>query len=205
MGSDSITEACGRLDSLDSLLITSDIGRIHDSIVQVSQNLLSKGWYGIYLSLNRPHRTIQALLEDRGLDVERMYFIDCVTALAREAYSPAGIGPMEQGLAAAAPAAPTTTLDRVIYASGPYDLSDEGTVPAAVNRFVNSIPHEKFIIVDTMRTLFIYNTPDIASSFLHNLLELTNTHDLKVVALTRKGDEVFQGLVSKAFDEILEI
>jgi hypothetical protein len=180
-----LSEIYARLDVTDSILLVVDGGMLHDYVVDVIKNVLSRDLYGIYVSLNKPHTTVESMLLRAGIDTKRIYFIDCVTKLAHKTL--------------------TKWDEHVIYAQGPHDLKSDGTIPAAINKFVYSAPGEKFLIIDALRTLFIYNEPDVVSAFIHSTLALTAAHDVKMIVLTRKGDKEFIKLVSKAFDEILEI
>jgi hypothetical protein len=118
--------------------------------------------------------------------------MDCVTALVQ--------------------ATLTKRDEHVIYASGPHDLGEGGTIPLAVDRFIDSIPGEKFLVMDALRTLFIYNEPEVASAFIHHRLcfhpPSSRPHGRtrpQIIVLTRRGDEAFQGLVSMVFDEVFAL
>ncbi len=182
---DSINAACTRLDSADSMLVLVESDFLHEAITKFTKCLLQRDLYGIYLCLNKPHTSIKAAFSRTSIDTRRIFFVDCVTALAHKTL--------------------TRREENVIYASGLEDLSEEGAIPSAILKFFGSISGEKFLIVDALRTLFIYNEPKIVSAFVHSLLSLTKEHDVKLIILSRKGDNSFIKLVSKAFDEVLEL
>jgi hypothetical protein len=177
---DELERACSALDVSDSLLITADGQSLHECGLYATLAMLSRDRYGVYVSVNRPQNIIHSLLSASGADVERVYFVDCVSALAREILSHNDF--------------------KVAYANSPERL--DGDIPDAINLFLDGIAGEKFLIIDALRTLFIYNEPDIVSSFIHSLLSLTKTHDLKLIVLSRNEDGLFLSLISHAFDEV---
>jgi len=180
-----VEEAVSKLDTSDSMLLIVEAGILHESMVYVTKHMLARDKYGIYVCLNKPHDAVSSILKRSSVDTKRVYFVDCVTALAKETL--------------------TTKGAKVIYAVGPHDISDKGTIPNAIKRFIRSVPGEKFLIIDALRTLFIYNEPKLVSTFIHLLLTLTSAHDVKLIVLTRKEDDVFIGMVKAAFDEVVEI
>ncbi|MFH0861714.1 MAG: hypothetical protein V1875_01675 [Candidatus Altiarchaeota archaeon] len=178
-------KALKTLDDSDSILLMIDSKDLHAAIPILVRELLSRDRYGLYISLNKPHTTIRHMLLRAGVKVSRLYFVDCVTAIAHKTL--------------------TKREERVIYSSGPHDVAEDGTIPQAVNSFNKSVPGEKFLILDALRTLFIYNEPKTVSLFIHSLLALTKEHELKLVVLTRIEDSPIIGLVAKAFDEVVEV
>lgn len=180
-----IEDACRLLDASDSMLLMVESQDLHDAAAILAKDLLDRDRYGIYVSLNKPHTTVQRMLLKASVDVGRIYFVDCVTKIAHETL--------------------TKKDEHVIYASGPHDLAEDGSIPRAIDSYIASVPGEKFLILDALRTLFIYNEPDVVSAFVHSLLALTREHDLKLVVLTRREDSAIIRLVAKAFDEVVEI
>jgi archaellum biogenesis ATPase FlaH len=178
-------EVTRRLEASDSILIVSESHLLHQAITIVAKRLLNMDRYGIYLSLNKPHKSIMSMLGHASVDTKRMFFVDCVTALTR--------------------AALTKKDERVIYAASPEGIEVGGAIPKAILEFVHAVPGEKFLIIDTLRTLLIYNEPAAVSDFIHCLLSLTAAHELKIVVLTRADDARFNDLISKAFNEVIVI
>jgi hypothetical protein len=182
---DVMEECGGALDSVDSMLFIVDSEKLNDIITIVTKIMLQKDMYGIYVSLNKPHMTIQNMLNSSGIDTSRLFFIDCVTALVNKTL--------------------TKNKKSVIFASSPQDLTINGAIPMGIKRFIQSVPGEKFLIIDALRTLFIYNEPDIVSSFIHSLLNLTADHEIKLIVLTRQEDNSFIKLVEHSFEQVISI
>jgi hypothetical protein len=180
-----INAACGRFSDADSILLSVDGLQLHQSMIFALKAMQARDMYGIYVSLNRPHVTLRRTLQRASIRLDRLYFIDCVTALAKSTLTRQG--------------------GDVIYAIGPDDLHADGSVLAAVEKFVHSVSGEKFIIIDALRTLFIYNEPSVVSAFIHSLLAVSVRHEIKLLVLTRKEDDGLIKLVSNAFDDNIHI
>jgi len=182
---DEVRQACRKLDASDSILIVVDSRLLHEAITHTVDYMLSRDTYGLYVSLNKPHDIVKSMLHRACVKTERLYFVDCVSPLVHKAL--------------------TKHDEHLIYSSNPNDLVSDGRIPQEVERFIKSLPGEKFILIDALRTLFIYNEPEMASSFIHSLLSLTSRHELKIIALTRNDDAALLSMVSKAFDEVYSI
>jgi len=180
---ESIAEAFSNMDVSDSiLLIVGDNVVFHDAILYAVKDMLSRDKYGIYVSLNKPHDAVKYALHKASIDTKRLFFVDCVSVLAHKT--------------------PTKHDSNVVYALGPHDLEDGASVPEGVKKFLNSIPGEKFILLDALRTLMIYNDSKVVVNFIRSLLSLTKSHDVKVVAITRHEDNDLLKRISKVFDEV---
>ena len=161
-----ISDLGEHLGYLDSALVVVEGGLFHESIVKTLKELLKRDRYGIYVSLNKPHFTVEHLLRENKIDLERIYFVDCITAAAHYALSKGH--------------------KRVLYASHPTDLAFDGSIPRGISHFIDGIPGEKFILVDALRTLFMYNEPFLVVKFIRSLLDLSRRHNVKVVFMARK-------------------
>jgi len=175
-----------RLESLDKVLIIAPDDFLVDTMISVVRNL-SKKHYGIYISLNKPHTTINQILEKNGIKTEKIYFVDCITAVVHKTIE-------------------KDKTKRVLFASHPSDIRKGGTIPESIDKFIKAIPNEKFILVDALRTLLIHNEPKHVSEFIHNLARISKEFKTKIVVLTRKDhDEELIERISPIFDEVVRI
>lgn len=181
---DGIKDLGGHLEYLDSALIVVEGNMLHESIVKTIKELLKRDHYGVYVSLNKPHFTIEQLLKRNRVRLNRLYFVDGITAVAH--YS------LARG------------NDKVLYASHPADLNTDGSIPAAITHFIDTIPGEKFVLVDALRTLFIYNEPFVVSKFIRSLIGLSKSHMVKIIVMARSDqDEDIIHLTHNLFDDVI--
>lgn len=173
------------MDTCNSLLFIVETEHLFSVIVEATKDLLARDKYGIYVSLNKPHKTIEKGLKKEGVDTEKIYFIDCVTSLAHDKLS--------------------KNRKKVYYAADPADIDDDGGIPKGIEHFTSTVAGEKFIILDALRTMLLYNEPEIISTFIHNLIHILKSKNTKLVVLTPKNDEKLIELVKNGFDGVYRL
>jgi hypothetical protein len=182
---ENVSGVCSRLEVLDSILVVVEGRMLHKAMISLVTQLLSRGRHGVYVSINKPHDTVEDELRGEGLDVDRIFFIDCLTkAVGRGVKS----------------------KENVYYARNPSDLDHEGGILQVIGERLHSIPGGKFIIVDALRTLLIHNEPSVVSRFMKRLGGYAKSHDVKVVVLTRlEHDTSLVERISRTLDDIVYI
>lgn len=144
------SEKSGYLDEIndtDILLLLSNAETYsHTSIDVLQQFVNKKNLPGVYVSFSKPYDSLKKTLED-VIDLGMVTFIDCMTMTT--------IGRSEKN-------------EGCIYLSSLTNLSDLGiSITQAVKGIKNE---EKFILIDSLSTLFIYNKPDVVSKFMHYII-----------------------------------
>ncbi|VVB54358.1 Uncharacterised protein [uncultured archaeon] len=178
-----VSQLIGKADTSDSFLIVVNSGYLQEVTADVVREFQERTTYGIYVSLNRPYFSVKKYLVERGVDVERVFFVDCITSAATNAQF--------------------INDANVFFAKHPEDIRPEGSILTSINRFIKATSGEKFIVVDALRTLLLHNDVEEVSQFVHHILSLTHGHRVKIVFLTlwEEDMEVIQRL-GMAFDEI---
>jgi len=137
----------------------------------------------IYIALIKPYVSILPRLEGDGIETDKIFFVDCVTEFA------GGDVSEKQG--------------NVIFIHEPTDLTN---ITITVTQFFEKIPGKKYILIDALRILTIYNTEDVVSRFMQSILEKASRNDAKVVAMTTKGKHTsLTNKVSQFFEKIMEV
>lgn len=128
---------------------------------------------GIYVSLNKNQKRMKKLLSEKQIDVKKIFFIDCVSS--------------------------GKVKDDVLQIS-PAQLND---LSYAVNTFMKQIRGEKFLIIDALSVLLIYNNDNQVAGFVRNITEYASKNDVEVVAFSAKtkGEELLSKIFS-FFDEV---
>ncbi|MFH1788925.1 MAG: hypothetical protein ABH834_06065, partial [Candidatus Altiarchaeota archaeon] len=157
-----------RIESSSSALIVTHGGNIPDVIASIVGYFTKKDYSGVYLSLNKPHRTVESLLKRKGVSIDKLYYIDCITASIH-------------------------SVDKddkyVVYLDHPDDLSQKKKIMDAVDEFALSVPDNKFFVVDALRTILLYHEPDIVSEIIRDLIQDLKDINVKLVVLTRSDDD----------------
>jgi archaellum biogenesis ATPase FlaH len=126
------------------------------------------GKVGIYVSMNKTQRSTEELLKKGKISTERLFFIDCVTT--------------------------EKTRDDVLHVS-PEQLD---LLATAISAFIHDIPGEKFLIIDALSTLLIYNNENKVAKFVKEVTETAARKDVQVIAFSPKTQE--EELLQKIFN-----
>jgi len=101
---------------------------------------------GIYVTVNRPYKNLLPIFEKAGIDLSRVFFIDLITKTEREE-------PVRKG--------------NCIFMGSASNLTDLGL---AISQAVSANPRaRKFIFLDSLSTMLIYNEAGSLSKFSHFL------------------------------------
>jgi len=130
---------------------------------------------GMYVSLNKSQKSTAAFLRKGGVNTKKLFFIDCMTDAARSG-----------GVLHIAP-------DRL-------DL-----LAAAINAFMADIKGKRFVLVDALATLLIYNDENKVAKFVQDITEHASEIDAIVVAFSpkTKGEELLKK-VFNFFDKVVK-
>ena len=128
---------------------------------------------GIYVSLNKTQKSTENILNKNKINTNKIFFIDCVTS-------------------------EKTREDVLHIAPDQLDL-----LSSAINTFIKDIKGKKFLILDALSTLLIYNDENKVAKFVKEITEYTSQNDVKVVAFSpeTKGEELLNKIFN-FFDEV---
>jgi archaellum biogenesis ATPase FlaH len=147
LGSDSGAAFAESLAGLDKPIVLGlvDPNRYQEATEVVLRYFTGKLPRGIYVTINKPFRILSKSFEKAGLPVESLFFIDGITSVPT---------PVEES---------TYTC----LGSG-ADLSN---ICIATSKAVSRFNEEKFIVLDSLSTLLIYNDGRAVARFAHLLTE----------------------------------
>jgi archaellum biogenesis ATPase FlaH len=117
---------------------------------------------GVYVSLNKTQKSMESQLIKTFIPIDKLFFIDCVTS--------------------------QKIKDDVLHIS-PTDLV---TLRHALRAYMAELRGERFILIDALSTLLIYNDVNKVASFMQSLTDLAGEKDIEVIALSphTKGEEL---------------
>ena len=135
------------LDSLERPVVLAIIDpiRYQDAVIELLRYFMSKVPRGIYVSLNKPYAVLAKTFEKSGLPMDALFFVDAITnvpAIQEEA-------------------------DHSCLGSS-VDLS---SLCIATSKAVNRFAEDKFVFLDSLSTLLIYNESKAVAKFAHLLTE----------------------------------
>ncbi|MCK4492299.1 MAG: hypothetical protein KAU03_06720 [Candidatus Altiarchaeales archaeon] len=145
-----------------STLIETPADQLQENITSVAGYLEGSGMAGVYVSINKPYKTVNDTLLKNQINTNRIFFVDCITASTEE----------EQANVSFIP-----------------DVSDLSGLSIAITRFIDKLPDEKFLLIDAVHTLLIYHSPEFIARFIQNLTERSYRAKVKMITFIVESED----------------
>lgn len=150
---------------------------MHDDLISLIQHLARKKTPGAFLLLTKPYDIVKREIDKLGINTEKIIFIDCMSGEKR----------LHEG--------------NVFYIPSIEDLTG---ICIVISQFFDSIQTEKFLVIDALDPLLIYNEPKTVASFLRSITEHGSRSLSKNIILTSgKPDSELVRKISPFFDKIV--
>jgi KaiC/GvpD/RAD55 family RecA-like ATPase len=141
---DNIVQALRELDR-PIVLTLIDPMRYQEAVFGVLKYFADQSSQGVYVTLNKPFSVLTKNFDRAGIPSNSLFFVDGVT----------NVPSVEEG------------ADHACLGSG-IDLSN---LCIGISRAVSKLKDEKFLLLDSLSTLLIYNDSKAVSKFAHLLTE----------------------------------
>lgn len=145
--------------------------------------LLAQKQSGVYVTINKPQSVLVKTFTENKIDASKIFFVDCVSALVKEDTS--------------------RRSENVVFVS-PKNLTG---ISIAINELITAIPGKKFVFLDSLSTLLIYNSLGSMEKFSHFLANRFRLNGVTSVFLSLEGDlnpELLNTL-SKFCDKVIKV
>ncbi len=127
-------------------LLEASADKTQETGLAAIKHLTSKGQAAIILSASRPHANLMALYKKSGIDAQKIIVIDCVSK-------------------SQTPNPPKA--DNAAYLD---NLSDLTAMSISLQKFLDSTKGKKFVYIDSITTLLVYNNAKDLARFVHYIL-----------------------------------
>ncbi|VVC04385.1 Uncharacterised protein [Candidatus Burarchaeum australiense] len=137
---------------------------------------------GVYITVNRPYDSLISLLKREGIDTSKIFFIDLITKTARDA-------PERRG--------------NCIFMGNASNLTD---LSVAISQAVSVDPNaKKFIYLDSLSTMLIYNEAGSLSKFSHFLTSRLREWNVDgvFISLDSESDRTLTNTLSQFCDRVV--
>jgi len=135
------------------ILLNTDSKYYFDSVLEALKFMTNRGMGGIYLTFARPHNYLTKTFKKYDIDAQNLFFIDTVSCMA-------GKSPGEQG--------------GCVFIESPSSLEEVGTWTEILMGRIGM--GSKFLIVDSVPTLLIYNEVGMLKNFSQLLINRLRLH-----------------------------
>ena len=167
--------------SKKNLLLLTEGENLKQSIISLVREIVDSKMTCIYVSLNKPAASVLNDLKGNGVDIEKVKIIDGISMSV-------GHVPKKE--------------KNVIYMSDPSDLTG---LSIAIGQFMESIPGDKCLVFDVLRTLLLYNDSKTVESFVKSMLSKSKEYDLAVrIVLLEKEDKLLYVEIKKLFSKTVK-
>lgn len=135
------------LEGLEKPIVLALVDPIHyqDAVVGLLRYFTGKVPRGIYVTLNKPFAVLSKTFEKAGISVGSLFFVDAITNV------------------------PSVQEESSSICLG--SATDLSNLCIATSKAVNRFSEEKFLVLDSLSTLLIYNDHRAVAKFAHLLAE----------------------------------
>ena len=162
-----------------SVLVVNPLNTLHEALVETISQATKKGKPVLYISFNKPHESINELLENQRIPTDKVFYIYCIGKSLGK----------------------TSGREHVIHIESPSDLT---ALSIAIFEFIDKIDTEKEIIIDSLATLLIYNPEELVIEFIKDIVARANNSKIIVFTPTAKGT-TFIEKASMFFDKVVNL
>lgn len=158
--------------------------KVNTGMLKVLLNELD--YSGIYVTLNRSYDNISQVMKGKGIKTNNLFFIDGVTL---QNVTPDKV----------------KREDGVIYIESIRSLTD---MTIAVTQLVPKInSSKKFLFLDSLSTLLLFNSPELIGRFSHALTNKMRAMGVSgaIVSLPEELDPSFRQMLGALCDKVIKV
>lgn len=178
-----VSEAIKEIEDKNIVLVTVPSEAVEEVNTELLSHINSEEGTTVYMTVAKPYSTITNILEEKDIDTSQMFFIDCITKTNGE--------PSE--------------AENCVFLR-PQALTD---ISIALSQAVESMPDggEKYLVMDTLSTLMLYNERDTVGKFAHSIANKIREWGIKSVMLTleEEADEELTSQIRQFCDSCIDI
>ncbi|MCJ7571958.1 MAG: hypothetical protein MUO82_08800 [Candidatus Thermoplasmatota archaeon] len=176
-----ISSAIALNKSIGILLPSQNYQELIQALFERIKSKPDEAW--IYVSVTKPFLNISNQLPFIT-EIKNIRFIDCISRTA-------GI---------------SNSTKNIIFIESPTMLEKIGL--EIMNIFKEVDPKtKKYLVIDSLTNLIIYNDPEIVTEFFHNIINRTRARDINIISLAieEEGMECYLNRLVNLNDKILKI
>ncbi len=138
---------------------------------------------GIFVTLNRPYFSLKKMLLKEGVDLSKLYFIDCIT--------------LQLG-------GEVIDEERCFYLTSPDPVQLQVTIERAMDLVT---AENRFIYLDSLSTISLYKSFETLVKFLRHLTGKMRLRGFvgTIFTIEKEMDESYYSQISLMVDEVIEI
>ncbi len=165
----------------DFVVLTIMPSENYDELNLTILNFLIKKGRGTYITVNKPYSTLTKSFKSKGLKLDNLYFIDCITKELRG----------------------SCVGENCSFIESPQDLTG---IAVALDSIFKKEDHE-FIYVDSLDTLSVYNDTNKLIKFFHFLTGKIKLHSLcgVIIGIHEDTDKALIAKLTQFCDKVIDL
>lgn len=150
---------------------------------QLNRYLIRKGFHGVYVTLNNPVDTLIKDFKEEGIDLKKIFFVDCVSRGTGEKFK---------------------KQRNALYLD---DLKNLIELKLLIQEAIKKIKNKKrFLVIDSLTTLLVYNREKAVEKFIYSVIERDRLKNVQTALLTTPStDKRAMDNISQFCDKIIVI
>jgi len=165
------------------VLIETTADKAFEVGMALTKFLADKHDNGIIVSANRPYSNLVSVYKKNGIDLSKMFVLDCVSKNLN--------GEIE--------------ADNVLFLENLSSLTD---ISLSINeRIKNGHGNNKFVFFDSLTTMLIHNKPYVFARFVHSILTKMRLSGVGgvLVSLQDKTNKEIRAEIAQLCDKVIKI
>jgi hypothetical protein len=175
-----------KLESNKVVLFIIDPKKYHSIHVKILKGIIEiKKFSGIYITVNKPYNALVRYLKENKIPNENVFFIDAISKSVSQEIR---------------------LTSNCLFIPSPSHLTDMGI---ALTQALESMKERKnkFLILDSISTLLIYNEFETVAKFVHFIVSRLRVFGLVglIISVEKLLDEKMINILMEICDEVVEI
>jgi KaiC/GvpD/RAD55 family RecA-like ATPase len=137
----------------------------------------------LYVTVNRPYNVMVKLLKERGIDTGKIFFIDLISRMLRV----------------------DAKAEDCLFIDSPESLTE---LSIAIAESIKNMPgSRKFMFLDSLSTLLVYNQAGTVTKFAHFLSNKMKTEGVEtiIMVLEKEMDEMMSSQIQMFADKVIKV
>jgi len=175
----------GSMEEGNVVLILTSAEKYLENIVSALKTLINKKNHScVYVTINKPYQVLLNVLKKNSINTEKIFFIDLISRMTR--IEAAG-------------------AKDCLFITSPDSLTE---LSIAITESVGNLRDKnKFIFLDSLSTMLIYNQTGTVTKFAHFLIGKMKTETVKmiIISLEKEMDPKLVSQISSFVDKVIKV
>ena len=166
------------------VLILTSAEKYLENVINVLEALINKkNYHCIYVTVNKPYQVLLNVLKNNDIDTKKIFFIDIISKMTR----------LE-----------TAGAKDCLFIASPDSLTE---LSIAITESARNLRGKnKFIFLDSLSTMLIYNQTGTVTKFAHFLIGKMKTEavEMVIISLEKEMDPKLVSQISSFVDKVIK-